>query len=91
MSTERIFVGRRDELKQFDRVLRAEEGQVVLVVGQQGMGKTMLVNRMARAVLAHPELKCGAVRYDVTPTNSVDVTMALMIDEAARGVAKLAD
>ena len=82
MSTERIFVGRREELDKFDHVLRAQEGQVVLVVGQQGMGKTMLANRMARAALGHPELKCGAVRYEVTPTDSVDITMALMIDDA---------
>ena len=56
MSTERIFVGRREELDKFDHVLRAQEGQVVLVVGQQGMGKTMLVNRMARAALGRLRL-----------------------------------
>jgi energy-coupling factor transporter ATP-binding protein EcfA2 len=82
MAAERIFVGRTQELKQFKKVLEDPQGQAVLVVGQTGMGKTWLVNKMAELAENHPKLKCGWVRYEVTPTDSVDSTMALMMDNA---------
>jgi tetratricopeptide (TPR) repeat protein/energy-coupling factor transporter ATP-binding protein EcfA2 len=82
MAKERIFVGRQKELEQFKKVLEDPKGQAVLVVGQAGMGKTWLVNKMAELAENHPELKCGGVRYEVTPTDSVDSTMALMMDNA---------
>jgi tetratricopeptide (TPR) repeat protein len=77
-----IFVGRQDELDQFDKVLRDPGPRVALVVGQQGMGKTMLVERMMRAAENHPQLKCGAVRYKVAPTDSVDSVLELMLAHA---------
>ncbi|MCJ7777505.1 MAG: tetratricopeptide repeat protein [Sedimentisphaerales bacterium] len=82
MAAERIFVGRTQELEQFKKVLKDPQGQAVLVVGQAGMGKTWLVNKMAEVAENHPDLKCGCVRYEVTPTDSVDSTMALMMDNA---------
>ncbi|MHC4540155.1 MAG: tetratricopeptide repeat protein [Planctomycetota bacterium] len=82
MAAERIFVGRRPELDQFTKVLEDPQGQAVLVVGQAGMGKTWLVDKMAEIARNHPSLKCGCVRYEVTPTDSVDSTMALMMDNA---------
>jgi len=94
MTRKPIFVGRKAELKQFDEALRATEAQAVLVVGQQGMGKTMLLNKMAEHAENHPDLKCGRVRYEVTPTDSVDSVMELMLDhayEAARVTEKSLD
>jgi GTPase SAR1 family protein len=82
MAEERIFVGRKDELEQFRKVLEDPKGQAVLVVGQAGMGKTWLTYKMAEVAENHPDLKCGWVRYEVTPTDSVDSTMALMMDNA---------
>jgi tetratricopeptide (TPR) repeat protein/energy-coupling factor transporter ATP-binding protein EcfA2 len=82
MDADKIFVGRKDELEQFKEVLKDPKGQAVLVVGQAGMGKTWLVNEMAEIAKNHPELKCGWVRYEVTPTDSVDSTMSLMMDNA---------
>jgi tetratricopeptide (TPR) repeat protein/energy-coupling factor transporter ATP-binding protein EcfA2 len=82
MAADRIFVGRQKELEQFKKALKDPRGQAVLVVGQTGMGKTWLVNKMAELAENHPELKCGWVRYEVTPTDSVDSTMALMMDNA---------
>jgi hypothetical protein len=82
VAEQRIFVGRKAELKAFDEVLRDPAGQAILVVGQQGMGKTMLVSKMAELARSHPELKCGAVRYEVTPTDSVDSILELMLDHA---------
>ncbi len=47
MAEQKIFVGRKDELEQFGKVLEDPKGQAVIVVGQAGMGKTWLVNKMA--------------------------------------------
>ena len=82
MAEGKIFVGRKAELEQFKEVLKNPKGQAVLVVGQAGMGKTWLVDKMTEIAENHPELKCGWVRYEVTPTDSVDSTMALMMDNA---------
>jgi len=82
MAEERIFVGRTKEIKQFKKVLADPQGQAVLVVGQAGMGKTLLLNKMTEIAGIHPDLKCGFVRYEVTPTDSVDSTMTLMMDNA---------
>jgi len=82
MAEERIFVGRKDELEQFRKVLEDPKGQAVIVVGQAGMGKTWLTHKMAENAENHPALKCWWVRYEVTPTDSVDSTMALMMDNA---------
>ncbi|MGD2110699.1 MAG: tetratricopeptide repeat protein, partial [Phycisphaerae bacterium] len=78
----RPFVGRHEELDQFDRILRSRKGEAVVVTGHAGMGKTMLVDRFAILARNHPDLKCGAVRYEVTPTDSPATTMTLMIDHA---------
>ena len=82
MAEGKIFVGRKAELEQFKEILKNPKGQAVLVVGQVGMGKTWLVNKMAEIAENHPKLKCGWVRYEVTPTDSVDSMMALMMDNA---------
>jgi len=82
VSGEKIFVGRKAELEQFKKVLEDPQGQAILVIGHRGMGKTWLINKMAELAQNHPNFKCGCVRYEVTPTDSVDSTMALMMDNA---------
>jgi tetratricopeptide (TPR) repeat protein len=82
MAKSEIFVGRKEELKKFACVLDDPRGQAIVVVGNRGMGKTWLVNRIAKLASEHPKLKCGFVRYEVTPTDSPDSTMALMMDNA---------
>ncbi len=82
MIEKKIFVGRKAELEQFIKALEYPQGQAILVVGQTGMGKTWLINKMAEIAEKHPYLKCGWVRYEVTPTDSVDSTTALMMDNA---------
>jgi len=82
MAQDKIFVGRDAELDQFRKVLDDPRGQAVLIVGNRGMGKTWLVNKMAELAENHLSLKCGCVRYEVTPTDSVDSVMALMMDNA---------
>jgi tetratricopeptide (TPR) repeat protein len=82
VAREDIFVGRKQELARFKEVLADPAGQAVVVVGQAGMGKTWLINKMAKIATNDGQLKCGWVRYEVTPTDTVDSTMALMIDNA---------
>ncbi len=82
MSEKQVFVGREEELKQFKQILENLQGQAILVIGQSGMGKTFLVNKMAEIAQNHPDLKCGCIRYEVTPTDSVDSTMERMMDNA---------
>ncbi len=82
MSVDRAFVGRADELKQFAQVLRSPRGQAVLIVGQQGMGKTLLANRMAGAAENHPDFLCSSDRFEVTQTDSPAQVMELMLDRA---------
>ncbi len=79
---ERIFVGRKAELEAFDEILRDPAGQAILIVGQQGMGKTMLVNKMADIAPNCPGLTCGAVRYEVTPTEPPEAVMEKMLQDA---------
>ncbi len=82
MGEQRIFVGRQAELDRFREILEDPRGQAVVVVGQAGMGKTWLIDRMAQLATQHPTLKCAWVRYEVTRTDSPDSTMALMMDNA---------
>ena len=82
MDKGRIFVGRKDELRRFGEVLKEPEGQAVLVVGQAGMGKTWLVDEMAERAYGELDLECGFLRYEVTPNDTPNSIMALMMDNA---------
>jgi len=82
MGAERIFVGRKAELERFAEVLKDPKGQAVVVVGAAGMGKTWLVNEMMEAAYDKLDLDCGWVRYEVTPNETPDSTMARMMDNA---------
>ena len=82
MDEQRTFVGRQAELNRFREILEDPAGQAIVVVGQAGMGKTWLLDRMACVATKHPTLECGWVRYEVTPTDSPDSAMALMMDHA---------
>ncbi|MGA2091876.1 MAG: tetratricopeptide repeat protein [Sedimentisphaerales bacterium] len=82
MASSEIFIGRKDELREFKKAFEDPRGQAIIVVGNRGMGKTWLVNRMAKLASEHPTLKCGFVRYEVTPTDNPDSTMATMMDNA---------
>jgi tetratricopeptide (TPR) repeat protein len=78
------FVGRRDEQNRFQQLLSdaSQQGAAVLVVGPPGFGKTSLLDRFTQLASNHPELRCGAARYELTPTDSPDSTLAIMIDHA---------
>ena len=82
MAKFNTFVGRKTELDRFGKVLTGQRGQAIVVVGQAGMGKTWLVNRMANIAREHTDFKCGVIRYEITKTDTCESRLALMMDDA---------
>jgi len=82
MAENRVFVGREAQLKQFKEVLHNPKGKAVLVVGQAGMGKSSLIEKMCEEAVGEKGLKCAWVHYEVTETDEPDTTMGLMMDNA---------
>jgi hypothetical protein len=78
------FVGRHEELSSFHKLLSdaSQQGLAVLVVGPPGFGKTSLLDRFTQLAYNHPDLCGGAARYELTPTDSPDAALALMLDHA---------
>jgi|GEM_PF-2380393 len=81
-TTNPIFFGRQDKRNRFGDLLADPKGHAVFVVGREGMGETLLLNRRANMARDHPDLKCGTFHYEVTKTDDVMGTMAPMIDHA---------
>ncbi len=56
MKDNKIFIGRKKYLKKFEEFINTSssdlEGQVLLIVGDQGMGKTSLLQAMAKKAFA---------------------------------------
>lgn len=78
------FFGRHTQLSQLQEIIAAEEGQAVVIVGHEGMGKTRLVNHL-QTVLAHSaHLKCHPVRYEVDALDSADSILDRMWNDAFR-------
>ena len=76
------FVGRQDEIAQFEQVLADPAGQAILVAGQAGMGKTWLVNKLTEIAENHPQLECRTTRFEVTPDDAVTATLELILEYA---------
>ena len=80
MASQGIFVGRKLELNQFKKILERSQGEAILVVGQEGMGKTQLLNKLVSVANNHPNIQCWAGRYDVVPTDEVNDTMEIILN-----------
>jgi hypothetical protein len=82
-----MFVGRKQEINSIVDEIYKSEGSVVLLVGNYGMGKTAILNRLEEIAGSIPTLKCSTVRCEITGTDHVDSIMALILDnliEAAK-------
>ncbi len=64
-----VFVGREKQLDELERMLSVSlqgQGQLTMIVGEAGSGKTTLATSFARRVLSrHPDLKVAMGRCDV--------------------------
>ncbi len=76
------FFGRQSELGQFETELRDPRGSAILVVGHRGMGKTMLLHRFIALAGQIDGLQCGAVREEVTPSDTVETVLGIFMDRA---------
>lgn len=86
---EDIFVGRRSELAAFSRLLEKEEGRTILVEGQQGMGKSMLLKQMAAVADHHATIRCGHVFFETSPTDTIDSILGWIMDSANDAAASI--
>lgn len=82
MASDAFFVGRKAELSAWSEILADPIGEVVLVAGDPGMGKTALVDQMVFEATRTPRLCCASVRYTVLPTDSSGMVMRMMIEDA---------
>lgn len=81
MPTDRHFVGRNTELALFRQLIEDPTGKALLIVGQQGMGKSFLARRMLELAEAHPTLRCGTVFYEVTAADPPEAVMERMVED----------
>ena len=77
-------------MRAWGEVLANPAGQGVVVVGNQGMGKSMLLKKLAELTTSHPELRCGAVNYEVVPSDTFESVGSLMLDDAYQAAAQTA-
>ena len=75
------FIGREDEIQEFKKVLKDPAGRVILVTGQALMGKTFLLNRMARVAEAHPYFRCTCLRYEIAKDEQTSSLMLELVDD----------
>jgi tetratricopeptide (TPR) repeat protein len=78
--SDALFIGRDMERQQFLEALEDPRGQAILIVGQEGMGKTALAQRMVGWARKHPRLRCSAILYEITDSQ-LDL-FHLMLDHA---------
>ena len=81
-ATTTPFFGRQSELDQFEAELRNPRGSAILVVGQQAMGKSILLKEFIEQAQHHPSLKCRAAWFSVTQGDSAELTMSLIMSDA---------
>ena len=82
--------GREGELEAWREALLDEYGQAMLVIGQQGMGKTMLLAEMVRMAFNSTQLRCGAMIIPVvsedTVANVFDAILETMLRAAREDI-----
>ncbi len=78
------FVGRQQELAAFHHLLTDDTGCAVVIVGQQGMGKTTLANELVFRAEAHFN-QCFCLRYSIIQQDTADAIMERMLEEAFAG------
>ena len=76
------FVGRRAEQALWSEYLADPQGNVVLIVGDEGTGKSALVDQIILQAWHEANLYCGYVRYDADSMDTPESLMRYMLEEA---------
>ena len=77
-----LFIGRDAELSLWDELLNSPDGHAVVVLGDAGMGKTRLLDRMVEWAIRHKNLRCAALRYAVSPDESPGMVLKVVMEDA---------
>jgi tetratricopeptide (TPR) repeat protein len=88
MAISDIFVGRANELSQFNETLKDPGGQVILIVGHQGMGKTVLMDHLEKLVERFSDGK--SIRYRVLPSETPETIMETILTDVQNASQKAA-
>lgn len=76
MAEQQAFVGREAEREQFHNLLLDSAPHAVLVVGQQGMGKSQLLRRIVAEAGGRTDLQCHVISRDVYEHESPDTILS---------------
>ena len=88
MAISDIFVGRANELAQFNDILKDPGGQIILIVGHQGMGKTVLMDHLEKLVEKFSNGK--SIRYRVLPSETPETIMETILTDVQNASQKAA-
>jgi tetratricopeptide (TPR) repeat protein len=77
-----LFIGRDAELSQWTKILNSPNGCAVVVLGDAGMGKTRLLDKMVGSAIERKDMKCVAVRYAVSSDESPGMITRLILEDA---------
>src|SRR4030067_661043 len=88
MAISDIFVGRANELAQFNDILKDPGGQIILSVGHQGMGKTVLMDHLEKLVEKFSNGK--SIRYRVLPSETPETIMETILTDVQNASQKAA-
>ena len=80
------FYGRQAELAAWDKVLQSPKAQAVMVTGQQGMGKSLLLRAMIAAAHKRQDLVCATALVAVITQETVANTLERIVTAAQNAV-----
>ncbi|MGL6197025.1 MAG: tetratricopeptide repeat protein [Thermoguttaceae bacterium] len=80
------FLARKEELSDWAKFLAEPDGQAIFIVGEEGSGKSSLLDQIIHSTLYKNELHCGVVRYDIAADESLETTLRFLMDDAFMAV-----
>jgi energy-coupling factor transporter ATP-binding protein EcfA2 len=81
MSTEKIFVGREKEIAEFKAAITRNEGKLLLLIGQQGKGKSALLEELNGQLLVNGEMNCFSLIYKLNANDTSDAFLQRLMND----------